>query len=96
MKNRKKKEHKKSKRKNNQSTSTASKQDVKRKSIPLIEISITLTILGIIGNFIYQIMHWREITDSAKQLGLWGFIGAIIGVILLRKLIDIIFDKLFD
>ena len=96
MKNKKKCKYKKTQKKNKQSKSEEQKQEGKGIGFTLFEVAILLTILGIIGNFIYMIIYWREAADSAKQLGFLGCTGVIIGVILFRKLIDIIFNKLFD
>jgi len=59
-----------------------------KRKITLIEVLIIITILAIIGNFIYQALHWREALEGFKALGLIGSIAVIAAVVVIRKWID--------
>ena len=65
--------YKKNRKKNSRQTSAKQKQKVNGIGFTFFEIAILITILGIIGNFIYLIIHWQEAADSAKeQLSRYG------------------------
>ena len=64
------------------------KSEEKKSKLTLIHIIIIVAIVTIIGNLIYQIVHWREAVDGFKELGIVGSITVVAIVILVRKLID--------
>ena len=59
-----------------------------KKGITLLDVMLIIALLAFVGNTIYQLLHWREAFDQFRQLGLWGSLGLIAIVFIVRKWID--------
>ena len=64
------------------------KEKEKKKRITLVEVIIIFTVLVIIGQGVYYILHWHETFDYLRQIGLVGSIALFVFVIMLRKWMD--------
>ncbi len=82
------KKYKKAKTKSKNTGPLKNSEKIGKKNITLLNVLLIVAFLVFIGNTIYQLLHWREAFDQFRQLGLFGSLGLIAVVFIVRKWID--------
>ncbi len=64
------------------------KSKKQKERIVLIEVLVIILLLIVASQFIYHILHWRDLVDQIRDWGLIGTVVIIAVFIVIRKWID--------